>query len=103
MDGVRKIMCEHLKPLESAILAAGFTERYRGQPWTENCREWVYFDCYLDPDKIEQQFELGESVQRYSNDDTRSGRESGFFCELCKDALIGFHGSDADGRPQFPK
>ena len=42
------MVCEHLYPLEQALLAAGIAETYRGQPWSRNCREWVYFDADLD-------------------------------------------------------
>jgi hypothetical protein len=43
-----RMTCEHLLPLEEALLAEGIRETSRGQAWSENCREWVYFDCRLD-------------------------------------------------------
>ena len=30
--------------MEQALIARGIRENYRGQPWSMNCREWVYFD-----------------------------------------------------------
>jgi hypothetical protein len=44
--------CEHLRPLEDEIIAAGLPETFRGRPWSENCREWVYFACYFDRESI---------------------------------------------------
>lgn len=32
---------EHLQQLETEILAAGLQETFRGQAWSQNCREWV--------------------------------------------------------------
>jgi hypothetical protein len=40
--------CEHLRPLEQAMIDAGMKETFRGQAWSNNCREWVYFDCFID-------------------------------------------------------
>ena len=42
------MVCEHLAALEAAILRAGVPETFRGQAWSQNCREWVYFACVLD-------------------------------------------------------
>ena len=44
--------CEHLRPLEQAIIGCGIRETFRGSAWSKNCREWVYFDCYLDIETI---------------------------------------------------
>jgi hypothetical protein len=40
--------CESLDSPEEAILAEGIRESFRGKAWSENCREWVYFDCFID-------------------------------------------------------
>jgi hypothetical protein len=50
------MLCEHLQPLEKEILEAGIKETFRGEAWTKNCREWVYFDCYLDRESIKKRF-----------------------------------------------
>jgi hypothetical protein len=42
-------MCEHLKPLENYLVDLGITETFRGQAWSKDCREWVYFACILKP------------------------------------------------------
>ena len=42
------MLCDHLKPLEAELKQSGIKEAYRGQAWSHNCREWVYFDCHLD-------------------------------------------------------
>ena len=42
------MVCEHLTGLEQELLRMGIREVHRGQPWSKNCREWVYFDCCFD-------------------------------------------------------
>ena len=84
-------MCEHLLPLENEIRRRGGVETYRGQAWTENCREWVYFDCYLDIKKLRKRFNLPGFIRHHVNDDERSGAEEGFVCEKCKDAVMGLN------------
>ncbi len=39
--------CEHLRSLEQAMIAGGMRETFRGQAWSNDCREWVYFQCLL--------------------------------------------------------
>jgi len=95
--------CQHLRQLEEAIIAAGITETCRGQAWTTNCREWVYFDCYLHDETIRQQFDLPACVVGHINDDSKSGRESGFVCTECHDGVIGLHRGDAAGHRSFPE
>jgi hypothetical protein len=94
--------CQHLRQLEDAIIASGIGETYRGQAWSTNCRQWVYFDCHLDVDAVREQFALPSCVVDHVNDDPRSGRESGLVCEQCHDAVIGLHRSDAVGKRSFP-
>ena len=83
------MVCEYLKDLESALLDAGVAVTYRGQPWTRNCREWVYFDAVLDVDAIQRELALGPPVTVHENTDPKSGVEAGFYCSLCHDAIMG--------------
>jgi hypothetical protein len=97
------MICQHLRPIEEAIHSAGIPETFRGQPWTSNCREWVYFDCCLDAEKIRQQFALPGCVVDHVNDDSKSGRESGLVCSECHDAIVGLHRADAAGKRVIPE
>jgi len=56
------MVCEHLQPLEAELQAAGVRETFRGKPWSANCREWVYFDCYLDKTSIRKRMQLAGCV-----------------------------------------
>jgi hypothetical protein len=96
------MVCEHLRQLDEAIHAVGIAETFRGQAWSSNCREWVYFDCYLDVEAIRRLFELPAFVVDHVNDDPKSGRESGLVCKECDDAVIGLHKDDARGKRPFP-
>lgn len=81
--------CEHLIELEKAIAAAGFRETFRGAAWSDNCREWVYFDCVLPVDLIRSAFALAECVTDHSHLGTHDGREAGFVCEIHEDGVMG--------------
>ncbi|MBN2535729.1 MAG: hypothetical protein JXB88_22815 [Spirochaetales bacterium] len=84
-------MCEHLSELENELKRQGIPETCRGQVWTKNCREWVYFDCYLDIESLRKRFHLPGFIKHHINNDTKSGLEEGFECELCKDAIMGLN------------
>jgi hypothetical protein len=96
------MLCEHLRDLELAIAAAGIGETYRGQPWSQNCQEWVYFDCILDTAAIRESFDLAACVVDHRNDDPKSGLEAGFVCQECHDAIMGVHPEAGKGRRAFP-
>jgi len=84
-------MCIHLFPLEQEIKSKGIRETFRGQAWTDNCREWIYFDCYLDVEQIKQRLALPDFIEHHVNEDPKSGYEEGLVCTLCHDAIIGYH------------
>lgn len=92
--------CEHLQALGQAILAAGIRETYRGQAWSENCREWVYFACYLDLEALRSRFALDACVEDHVHRGTHDGSERGFVCSRCHDAVMGRH-DPAPGVPVF--
>ncbi|MBZ5520698.1 MAG: hypothetical protein LAP21_00430 [Acidobacteriia bacterium] len=81
--------CEHLKALEEAIIAAGMRETYRGQAWSNNCREWVYFDCYIDIEAVRKKFTLADCVHDHIHRGTHDGRERGLECTICHDGIMG--------------
>lgn len=83
--------CEHLSELESELIGRGIPVTYRGQAWSHNCREWVYFDCYLDVESIRARLNLPNCVEAHSNDDPRSGVERGLVCSMHLDGIIGLH------------
>jgi hypothetical protein len=56
------MLCEHLRPIEQALQAQQFSETFRGQAWSSDCREWVYLDGYLDLDSIRARHTLAACV-----------------------------------------
>lgn len=88
------MVCAHLAELESALQASGARETYRGQAWSENCREWVYFDVVLDVAALQQRFHLDTPVRLHDNLDPKSGLERGFECTECQDAILGLVSGD---------
>jgi hypothetical protein len=84
-------MCEHLAGLETELKNRGIKETFRGKAWSENSREWVYYDCVLGIDKLRRKFNFPDSVKIQINDDNKLGMEAGFYCELCKDGIMGIH------------
>ncbi|HWB19947.1 MAG TPA: hypothetical protein VG711_06580 [Phycisphaerales bacterium] len=81
--------CPHLRQLESAIQQQSIRETFRGQAWSRNCREWVYFDCWLDLPAIRKTFPLVDCVKDHLHKGTHDGEERGFVCEQCHDAIMG--------------
>jgi hypothetical protein len=92
--------CEHLRQLEDAMIAAGIRETYRGQPWSNNCREWVYFDCFMDVDAVRHRFTFAACVKEHAHRGTHDGRERGLECTECHDAVMGAYEPN-DGVPVF--
>ncbi len=93
--------CEHLRELEQAILAAGIKEVFRGQAWSSNCREWVYFDCFIDTGAVRKAFSLIDCVREHEHRGTHDGQERGFVCSKCHDAVMGKLNQDKEAKA-FP-
>lgn len=94
------MVCEHLRPLEMALLEAGVDELYRGQTWSRNCREWVYFRCVLNRPALRARLDLPACVVEHEHLGTHDGQEAGFVCQLCHDAIMGSHPRHPVG-PEF--
>ena len=83
------------------MIAAGIRETYRGQPWSNNCREWVYFDCFIDTKAVRSRVALAACVGDHSHRGTHDGEERGFVCSDCHDGIIGAYEPKA-GERRFP-
>ena len=83
--------CEHLRALEQAIQERGIRETFRGAAWSRNCREWVYFDCFIDTDAVRGRFTLADCVQEHLHRGTHDGQERGFVCSQCHDGIMGIY------------
>ena len=98
-------MCEHLQPITNFLKDEGVPITYRGQPWTKNCREWVYYDCVLKVDELKAEFGLDSCVVVHDYNDVKVGAELGLFCEECKDAVVGIYPTSdaAKGKIRIPQ
>ncbi len=94
------MVCEHLRPLEQALIDAGIKETARGQVWSKNCREWVYFRCVLNRPALRERFDLPACVVDHEHRGTHDGQEAGFYCQTCKDGVMGAHPGNPVG-PEF--
>lgn len=83
------MLCEHLLEAEAHLRGLGAVETYRGQPWTDNCREWVYVDRVVDLAALRDAVGLADCVELHQNLDPRSGTEQGLFCTIHLDGLMG--------------
>lgn len=92
------MICRHLQHLEQALIEAGFKETCRGQVWSKNCREWVYYDVVLDIDAVKSLFPFESCIAIHENTDPKSGLERGFECLECHDAVMGL----ISGNRHFP-
>jgi hypothetical protein len=84
-------MCDHLTALDRYLKQIGMKETFRGQAWGNGTREWVYYDCVLNLDKISSRYQFPDFVKIHINDDVKSGMEAGFYCEQCQDGVMGIH------------
>ncbi len=85
------MVCEHLRKVEVAVVASGATETFRGQAWTDNCREWVYFDRVLDLAGLRSRLDLDPCVVDHENTDPKSGTERRLVCTQHHDGIIGLY------------
>jgi hypothetical protein len=93
--------CEHLIKLEQELYDRGIAVTYRGQAWSDNCREWVYFDCYLNIPMIRKRLLLDACVSDHEHLGTHDGCEAGFVCTIHHDAIMGVHEKDSYGRTEI--
>ena len=95
-------MCPHLAPLEKELIQSKVKELFRGKAWSDNCREWVYFDCIFSLDEVSSRFHFDEDIiKRHIHQARHEGSEAGFYCTLCQDAIMGYHPDVMDAT--FPK
>lgn len=90
------MVCEHLKELEDELVSAGVRETSRGQVWSENCREWVYFDCCLELPSLRERFGFESCVVDHELLGCHEGEELGLVCSVCHDAIMGLPGRHRD-------
>jgi len=83
------MVCEHLQQLEQELLQSGVKETYRGQAWSHNCREWVYFHCVLDLAALRERMQFDACVEDHEHRGTHDGSEAGFVCKQCHDGIMG--------------
>ena len=95
------MVCEHLSAVETALLDAGIPVTTRGQTWSYNCREWVYFDAWLDTRRIHAEFGLPDFIREHTHRGTHDGQEHGLVCTRCNDAVMGLLEPER-GMPVFP-
>lgn len=95
------MVCEHLHQLEEELLQSGVRETFRGQAWSHNCREWVYFHCVLDLKALRERLQFDTCVQDHEHRGTHDGSETGFVCAQCKDAIMGAPPSSHNKLPVF--
>jgi hypothetical protein len=84
-------MCEHLQLIENYLKDKGIRETFRGKAWSDNCREWVYFDCVIETEVLKSRLHLPPFVVTHENTDMKSGTELGLVCTQCHDAIMGLH------------
>lgn len=89
----------HLKQLGDYIISKGIKETWRGQPWSEHCREWIYFDCLLDVETLIKKFQFDSCITIHDYFDPKMGSELGFVCELCNDGIMGHHPKNTTTTP----
>jgi hypothetical protein len=83
-------MCEHLMELDNYIKNKGIKEIFRGKAWSKNCNEWVYYDCIIDIEKIKEKIKFNDCVTIHEYYEMKMSNELGFYCNKCKDGIMGY-------------
>jgi hypothetical protein len=94
--------CLHLSELEQALITGGFRETFRGKAWSDNVREWVYFDVCLRLPAVRERFGFDPCVVEHEHRGTHDGQEAGFVCTEHQDGVMGVHPDYCRGVPSFP-
>jgi hypothetical protein len=94
--------CEHLIHLERALISRRFRETFRGKAWSDNAREWVYFDVCFDLPAVREPFSLPTYVADREHLGTRDEQEAGFLCTVHQDGIMGTHPAHCAVVPRFP-
>ncbi|HLJ46864.1 MAG TPA: hypothetical protein VKU01_12690 [Bryobacteraceae bacterium] len=97
-------ICEHLLPVENALRHRGKYPNYIGQPWSQNCHIWVYFNVVLDCERLIAMLNLHSCVQVHDHRGTHDGSERGLVCSVHNDGVMGLHPSQAEAATEiFPE
>jgi hypothetical protein len=88
-------LCEHLRPAERSLRAAGARLFSLTRPWSDNCHLWAYFDAVLDCERLIETLGLDPCVRIHDHRGTHDGSERGLVCSVHHDALMGAHPTDA--------
>jgi hypothetical protein len=91
-------LCEHLSGVERYLRNQGGKLVSCGQPWSENCHIWVYFDALLDCERLIQRLALEPCVQIHDHHGTHEGSERGLVCTIHHDAVMGQHPAESGPR-----
>ncbi len=91
-------VCEHLLEVQKYVQSQGIAVSDVLSPWSENCRNWVYFvGVVLDGEALKKRFSLPDFVVVHSHLGTHDGAEQGLVCQMDHDALMGAHPQLARG------
>jgi len=88
-------LCKHLAAAAQYIRDQGGRMVSSGQPWSQNCHVWVYFDALLDCERLIQGLGLDPCVEIHDHRGTHDGSERGLVCTIHHDGVMGPHPSDS--------
>lgn len=91
------MICAHLNPVEEKVRSEGIAETYRGRPWQHVKGVWVYFNCYLQQNKLIESLSLPNCVKKHEHKGMHDGSELGLVCEACDCGIMGLHPSARKG------
>ena len=85
------LQCTHLQPVQQYLSSLHIKITYRGQPWGNNCRDWIYYDCIVSAKRLIERLKLDTCVEVHDYQDIKVGSEMGLYCRQCQDAILGPH------------
>jgi hypothetical protein len=84
------------------MISGGMRETFRGRAPSNNCREWVYFDCYIDTEAVRRHFTFADCVIEHAHRGTHDGRRGALSVPPATIPVMGAY-EPADGVAVFQR
>jgi hypothetical protein len=94
--------CEHLQPLETALVDNSIDLVAIESPYIANDYHWFGCECTFDAEALRERLKLDGRVRYYEFDGRASGSDATFTCDECRCVILGMHPSFApSGAPRL--
>ena len=86
---IEQIESPSIKEIAKYLFDKGTAITFFGKAWGGCTNNWIYFDTYLDIEKLRTEFNLSPHLELHENLDPKSGMERGFIDTTTGEAIMG--------------